>query len=536
MSATGKIELELAGAGAGWTDVTNDVVETAIGVTRGFQTSRLDDLIAAPPTLSFGLDNSIHNSGSTVGYYSPDSTAKRSGFAVGIGVRYTVTVNSVAHRRFVGWIDIIKVQEGKYEDHSVSVSCLGWIQEANLAAYYGISAQANKRDDQLITTLIGVVPRQPVATSFGVGTENYPYALDDMNPNTNFIGDGLVNVTRSGFSRLYEKADGTLVMETRALRQTLSSDAIVLNDTPPGPTQPGLALIKSPAERRRDQVINHVLCTVHPRKTDAAAVVLYSLPVSTPTMIPAGAMVVFSGNYVDPNQTGQQIGGFDTLISNGFGGSQIGGSGSLPSGDFQFGTAPGLTDATGSVSVGVDYTSVNVTFTVQNLAVNVPCYVTLLQCRGKGIYNYQPVTAQVTDGPSQAQHGRRGVSFDLPYNGDQNFAQSVVEYVLNTRKDSKTILDLGVTMFVHANDEVSMDTLLALEISSPIGIAETVTGLGTSLSDPGKGHYWINGIQESYDFRSNLTLTFILTRREATAWAWGIAGRSEWGQTTVYGL
>jgi hypothetical protein len=527
MAATFALEIHPIGAGAfeptafeptafavqanAWLDITADVVDTPIQITRGFQSNAPDDLVAAPPTLSFALNNSARNLGGVLGYYSPDSANVRAGWVIGMPVRFKVTANGTTRIRFQGWLDVITPTTGLFEDQTVACVAVGWLAHASTALVTGLAAQIAQRGDQLLTTLLSVVPFAPIATSFAVGLDTFPYAFDDLDPSSAVALDGIDSIVRSGFDRVYEKADGTLVYESRAFRETTATNALVLTDAAPDATHPGLALTQLPVERRRDKIRNRFQVTVHPKRVDASAVVLYALQVSgSAQAIAPGASVTINGNYVDPNQVAQQVGGFNMLIRNGGGsggGSTIGTSGNLPTADYDFGSAAGLTDLSGSMSVAVSYAAGQATFTVTNGSMTQAAYYTKLQCRGQGIYDYQTVVATAADATSQAAAGQVTVTLDCPYTADASFADAASKYAVNLYAPTLTQLDQGVGVEVNATDELSLDALLALEISSAIGITETMSGLVA-------GNYWINATTETYDERCNAALTFALTPRD----------------------
>lgn len=493
-----------------WTDLTGDLTDAPIRVTRGFQSNAPDDLVAAPAALQFSVDNSVHNSGSTRSWYSPDFSGKRTGWQTGIRLQCRVTANGTTRTRFDGWLDVTTPLAGLYQDQTVACLAVGWLAHAATTLAVGLTAQISKRADQLIPALVALVPFQPPAMAIATGLDTFPVAFDDLDPTTSTVNDALDSIVKSGFDRLYEKADGTLVYETRWTREMPATNVLTLTDLSSSPT-PGLALTAVPAERRRDAIRNRFQVTVHPRRLDAAAVVLYALQISATTAaIPPGATVTFVGTFVDPTQLSQQIGGFNTLISDGGAGSVIGTSGSLPTADFGFGSVAGGSDLSASCLVTVAYEIGQVTFTVTNNAA-VPAIPSKLQCRGQGIYNYQTVTATEADLSSQGIVGQSTVTLNCPYQADPYFAQAAAFYGLNLYGPSLTQLDQGVQAFVNGDDEVSMDTLLQREVSDAIAVTETMTGLNA-------GNYWINAFVEEYDERTNATFTLMLTPRDTTTY------------------
>lgn len=514
-----------------WTDITPDLTSAAIALTRGFQSPAPDDLVSAPGTISFGLNNSAHNSGGVQGYYSPDSAALRHGFQTGIRCRYQVTANGTTRTRFYGWLQEVVPKPGLFDEQTVAVTGATWMQMASSTIVAGVVAQINQRGDQLTATLLALGTFPPFATALSAGVDTFPYALDDLDPTRSTIVDGFDSTAKSGLlDRIWEKADGTLVFESRWAREQGVSNAITLTDVAPGGS-PGLALIALPAKRSRASLLNRFQVTVHPKRVDAAAVILYAYQTSaSDPMIAPMSTVTIQAPYVDPANPANRIGGFNTLIDNGGGGSMIGASGNLPTADWQITSAAagGGTDISANFTVTVVYSGTQATFTITNLS-TVTGFLSRLQCRGQGIYDYQVAVGVAANASSQNAQGQVVTQIDCPYQPDPNFAQLGAQYLALLFGTPQTALDQGVQMFVHGGDEATMDTLLQREISDAIAITETVTGLSSGL-------FWINAVQESYDERMNLTLTWMLQPRDPNQyWILGVAGRSELGQTTVLG-
>src|SRR6185295_5595569 len=124
------VEVELSGAGAGWTNLAADVVgDEEVHVTHGIQGGGPIDLVAGSGTASFTLRNDARNSGGLLGYYSPSHVNKRSGWGLGIGCRIRWT-NPNTTTRFVGRIDAIDPVAGLYGERRVRVSVADWLDEA----------------------------------------------------------------------------------------------------------------------------------------------------------------------------------------------------------------------------------------------------------------------------------------------------------------------------------------------------------------------------------------------------------------------
>jgi len=215
------------------------------------------------------------------------------------------------------------------------------------------------------------------------------------------------------------------------------------------------------------------------------------------------------------------------LISDGGSGAIIGLTGFLPTSDFQITTVPGGLgmDISSQCTVAVTYTTSQVVFVITNNATQ-DGVVARLQVRGQGVYDYQVVTGLAVSSSTELTVGRTTYAMDCPYQADPLFAAGAAGFILNLQSQDLTQIT-SVSLFVHANDEVTMDGLLQREISDPISVSETVTGIATLP-------FWIHGIQEAFDERGNLTLTWTVEARDQTAyWLLGVTGASEIGSTTT---
>jgi hypothetical protein len=310
-----------------WTSLS--LSEESVRLSRGYQSNQPNDRIAAPATLSCSVNNSRSNAAATQGWYSPDR-GLLPGWQEGILIRVQVTANGITRTRFWGWIDTLDMDTGIYGDQRVAVTATGWLAFAAKAPALGLSVQASVRDDQLLPQLTPLVPTQPFATSFATGLDVYPLAFDGIDPSASTVLDVIDAVVMSGFYRVHEAADGTIIGESRQVREIFQSvDALTITDVAPG-GQPGLALVEGlRASRRLDRVMNQFIVTLTPRRVDLTPqVVLYSLPLNgSPLAVPPASSVTFVGNFVDPSQPSQQISAINTLISDGAAGAVIGASG-----------------------------------------------------------------------------------------------------------------------------------------------------------------------------------------------------------------
>jgi hypothetical protein len=83
------LQAEFSGRGNGWTDVSADLADQSIKLRYGVNGNKPRDRVAASGTLDFALNNSSSNSGGVVGYYSPGHASRRSGWKLGVRVRFS---------------------------------------------------------------------------------------------------------------------------------------------------------------------------------------------------------------------------------------------------------------------------------------------------------------------------------------------------------------------------------------------------------------------------------------------------------------
>lgn len=491
------VSLELAGYGNGWTDVTPDVSGDPIMIARGFQSIAPDDLVAAPAVCQLSFNNSAYNSAKMIGYYSPDNAGALPGFDDGIRIRVDIAANGNTRTRFIGWIRSVVPLAGLYDQQTTAIMATSWLQLAQGTLAETLSVQTGMRGDQLVGLLAAVPTFPPPATQYAVGLDTYPYAFDDLTIES-FVIDGLDSVAKSGLDRIYEKTDGTLVFETRARRQLGVGPSLTLTDVAPA-GRPGQALTSFPMRRDLDSLYNAIKLTVHPKNVDPVPVVLYAYQISASSAsIPAGGSITLQGPYQDPSQLAQSVAGVNMLLATG-----IGVSGNLPATDWQITTAPngGGVDISGSCAVTVVYAAASATFTINNGSASIG-YISKLQCRGQGVYDYQVVSASSVNAVVANTIGKQSITIDCPYQALPTFAQTLADYLLYAYGSRRSQIDQGITIEVPATDELTADALLSLEVSQAIVVQETVTGL--------TGTFWVNRIQETWDDLMNLTMVLQL--------------------------
>lgn len=579
------VELELSGRGQGWTDVSSDLGDQTIEIEYGIQGNAITDRVASAGTAKFELVNQ-----GPAGKYSLRHEDRRAGFALGIGVRIRLTIASSRGRgaaylidnaggyaadtttvsidtgsgaiyvndlitfegvtgqylvttggsdpvssitfepgladavannatinlvgrsftRFRGRIDSVQPVAGIYERRTAQIEAVDWMDDAARANVSGIAVQLSKRADQIFSSLIDSVPFAPDALEIDESPDTYAYALDSVQDEGSTVLGELQKLALSELALIYQKADGTVVFESRnrrAISEGIDDTFTDVSDIS------GFA-----APVARDDSLSRVQVITHPRKADAAATtVLFRL--DNPLQVGAHASVTILGPYRDPNQEASRVGGTDMVtpvattdyVAN----SQQDGSGS---------------DLTALVTLTVNFGGNGARVLIEN-AGSAAAWMTLLQLRGRGIYDYQNVVLEVEDEDAQANVGTT-ISLDMPYQDNVTLGLEVAYWILNLYMDAETLAH-NATVFVPRSDESLAVRVLSREISDRIEIVEQMTGFEAS---PTGGHF-IQGVALTIDSRDNLSISWILApANRHQFWLLEVPGRGELDETTILGF
>lgn len=520
---TSKIEVELSGVGNGWTEITADVL-SPIRIQYGIQGGGPTDRVASTGTITLRLNNSAQNSAGTRGRYS--TIGGLTGWAIGIRLRaqFRDPATSTWHVKFVGSISTITPIAGLYNSRQVLVVASDWIDEAARGTIAGLSTQINKRSDEIITLLVGNLPRAPYATAIGTGLDTYPYALDtarDDRPNP--VLQEIARVTASEMGYFYQLGNGTVTFVPRfgRLNQAVS---LTLDDT-----MSGLEISSD-----RNQLLSRVQTIIHPRTVDTVAQVLYRL--QDIPQIGNGETLTIVGGYTDPNSRAQRVGGTSMITP-------------VATTDYTANSAQdgSGTDYTGSITVTATYGSNAARYSITNGA-GTAVYLTKLQARGIGIYDYEQTVAEAEDALLSAEFGEQVQAIDMPYQSDVALGQGLAEYLLDLYGPQTTntfrlgvvgACELGETtklpytnygvvgsVRVSPTTAALQTAILARDIGDTITLTETMTQLDND--------FVINAVDLEIRAPGIPFVTWTLGPAEYAAyWYLGQAGASELGESTI---
>lgn len=500
--ATLEVEASLYGDGT-WVDMTADLLmRPSLTIEYGIPGAGPTDLVARTGHMTFALNNSATNSAGLLGYYSPESANVRFGFKLGVSVRIRYLLSGVTYFKFTGWLDAIEPVPGKYLDRYTLCTVTDWMGEA--AVYRpNVATQVNQRSDQVVAALVASLPRQPTSTSYDVGDSTFAFALDNAKSEAQPVITQLQQNAQSEFGRVYVKGDttggGALRMEKRTARLApLSKQSF--NDT--------MVSLKSPYDRGR--IINKVKATTHPRTADVSGAVVLFKHAGTPK-VTAGSTVTITGRYNDPNARAIRIGGKDMVASS---------SGT----DYtMFASSSGAgADLTSQFTVATVFGANQAVFTIKNTS-GTDGFITLLQARGNGLYDYNPVESISASTSSTDSYGERQLVLDMPSNSDAAVAQAVADYLRDVYKDPGSV---EITLGLLATDTASLAASIPIEVGDVITVTETVTGIASA--------YFVNNVRLIFETPTIVNVEWLCQKAPVqNYWTLETVGKSELDQTTV---
>lgn len=451
--------------GSGLTTVRADVrTDIPVRLRYGLPGASIADRCATTGTLTFALDNSEANSATTKGYYSPGHGSCRTGFRVGLRVALVIPVGLFNYYKFTGTIESLRPTAGQYGEQITYVTCVDWMDEAARHKLALLALQTSKRGDQLITTVLANMTKQPDNTTLATGLDTFPYAGDTWQDERTTALAALQSIAQSEFGYVYIKGgyDGTyaatgttLTFENRHTRLRKTSTDFAVDES-------ALDVV---VRRTRGDVFNRVEVTVHPREVDAGSpVTLFTL--KTKPVVRAGETVYIDGRYTDPNQRGvTRVGGANMIAP-------------VATTDYTMNTAEdgSGTNLTASFTVTATFGANTVRFAVANGAAQ-DGYITSLKCRGDGLYDFEPVTVSAEDSTSQTTYGERTMGIDMPLQTSANVARDAAEYALAGWKDETTRIEKIVFI---ADNTRAIDFLTAaaeIEPGARVAVIETQTAV-----------------------------------------------------------
>lgn len=526
--ATTRIEIDMADSGmfdsvlfdsvifdtvitnGGFLNVGADAVD-GIALKYGIEGNGPLDCVAGTGTCQYMLRNDAV--GGALGRYSPGNAACIAGWGFGVTQRVIFSYEGVDYTRFYGKVRAINPDTGIHARRQVAVTTYDIMRDLAETDVREISVQIGKTESEIVTNVLAALPAgsQPLATDIDVGVDTFPYALDNLGGATKALSV-ISDVARSSFALVACKGNGTLIMRSRHTRTTgVSSFTFTAGD---------FIDVQVPSDLAG--VFNLVRVTIHPKTVDiAATTVLFALTGTVPSIAP-GMTLDMWGNYNDAANAQRLIGGIPRsgplLVS----GTDFAGNAAID------GTGANLTADLADMGSYAYGTSVH--FIIKNSGTSTVYLIApsgsgpKLQVRGKGVYDRGPQTYQAS---STQPYGIRPLDVDQPYQNDPNIGQASAEYI--------------EAIYNNLLRQPSDLTFIANVSAAKMIFALTVEpGIILTLSEPMTGLVAVGVVVQSVSLgvvEGVITCKLGLAPSSVFSfWLWGIVGRSEWGESTIYGF
>jgi len=465
-----------------WVDITSDCITEDIQCDWGISGNGPLDRLAATGQMTFQLNNST-------GKYSPNLVGALAGWKRGVPVKLVITYDGEEYIRFRGKVDKIKIQSGAFSASRVNVTVLDWMDYAAKYPLVNPGYAANRTADEALDIIVPSTPIPPQNTDYDEGVNTFPALFDSVTTRTRAYNEfSKLALSELGYIYLRKDKDfgETLVFEGANYRNGLRE----LSNIPILSTLSGLMLkedddnllletgddiILNEAEEFSsdnsmrnldvsygDQVINRVTVIAYPKRIDTSAQVLFSL--SSALQIGSTETITFRGNYTDPEGGARVNAISDTMIA------------PVATTDY---TANTLADGTGTnitatLTVTPVYGTEGVTYTLYNGSVYAG-YVTKLQARGFGVYDYDKTETTAENVASWQEHGFESETVHQKYQRELTRGKIEAEKILDRYKQPHTTINR--VSYVANRTHALMAAFLTIDVGDLVEIKEGKTGV-----------------------------------------------------------
>lgn len=497
------IKLEIDFNAGSWTDVTSDLLlkpnpKWRRGIMSGKPTAR----VASVGTFRFALHNPD-------GKYSPGHASVQAGFGVGNKVRLSFEMEGETFYKFRGRIykGGVRVLPGTLGQRRTLIIALDWMKVVATHELRLLTMQLNKRADEALEIVDDNLAISPVETSYATGQDTFPRVFHLTRDRTKAIAE-INNLVASELGLYYpigDKTGGeTVVLDARFTRATTSSSTtlsktskesgFLLNeDESYELNEDGSKIVLSETQAAEfdnlftDMVIvegkhlaNLIKARTLPVEIDAAATtVLFSLN----EVIEIAGLSTEDGlrcAYTDPSGADRKVSGTEMV-------TPVGTTDYTANAQEDGGGA----DLTANLTVTATYGSEAVEYILENTG-GPALFVTKLQARGKGIYDYQPVDNLREDTDSQAIQGVIPLNVNFKYEANPLVAQSYAEILLSQYREPR--ISIEKIIFMANYNSMTMFSFLQLEPGTRFTVKETQAALDADYFVMGYSAEIIGGV------------------------------------------
>jgi len=497
-----------------WTDISSDLDahSAKLNLKWGISANGPKDRMADLGILTFNLKNHAGNSASTQGYYSPSHLSHRSGFNYGVLTRVVFTYSGTDYQRFIGKIAAIDPIPGRYASQLVRIRVHDLMDDLLENDLRNVKLQTNQNEDVLQrTALEALIPTtQPLGLNLDTGLDLSPFAFAELGAGDR-VYNPLFDLIMSSIGFGHMGPDGVYRYENRNARQLVAT-SFTFNDDMVGLVVPTTL----------DGVFNHVRATYHPKTIDALATTVLFAQTGDPPVISPGQTIIVWGDYYKTSEPSVKIGGTAQVTPV----SGTDWTANTLADDSGTNKTAQVTVTTGSVANPTgDCFASTTKFTITNNDAGA-VFLTKLQIRGKGLYDFSPITVESI---SVQSYGERDIDIDLKYQNNYNVAKGIADYI---RFQFELLGNQAFSLTFQANyQDAHMLAALSGQIGQKIVVTETVTGLIAAA-------LFIQSVQLEVAEPVWITCTLGLAATSffSEVWQMGIASHGEVGDHTYFGF
>lgn len=454
-----------------WVDISDCVRGTgkAIQWNYGIQGSKLTDRLARQGSLTFTLNN--HD---PVGLFTPGHTNVSSGWQSGAVVRFSIYDNQGTPQRhtiFMGRITKIKLSADVSSDNKfVDITCDDFMSVLVKAVLKGIDVRLDTNATEIVRFILEESGFSTLYPEYGQGLDEtediYPFALDgldDTSVNPTREIQRTLDSERGYFYPAYRHSslptDGGFRLESRTTRENSPNNNFVVSDY----TNDVIP------DYNEDNVYNRVQTEYHQRIVDDLPTTIVYTHRSTPFIqavvfsggTPSNA-IEFDAKLKDPDEEADRFSATSIQIP-------------------IIGTDIKLNSKKDGTGIDLSSNALIFEFKVTGNSVHVKlnslvsAYLTLFQIKGRGIYEYDPLTVVRQDQLSIAQHGLNDLKFDLPLVVESSMAEHIANEIIQKYTQPKTVI-LSAKFSANFNQSV-LDAALTYDIGDKILVENEDLGL-----------------------------------------------------------
>jgi len=431
------------------------------------------------------------------GIYTPGGPNALAGWKKGIPVKMVVSFEGCVRnfRYYLSGIQIGMINKNP----KCYISLVDWMDYAARHPIVNPGIQTNKRGDEVLETLKGLIEIDPLATEFDTGTEVFPTVYDTVTSKTKAYSE-FTKVALSEIGYVYLKKDKTngetLVFESSEARHgwrapdeiekpketsgfllkedggfLLKEDGgkIYLNEAAPVAFDD--SIITDFDAPYGENIINRLTVYANPRRLSSAPEILFKL--DKEIVIGAGKTVTIKGTYANPSgglpinaqDMITPVATTDYLVYKGSGG-----------------TGTNITASLALTSVEYGTEGFTIAVTNNNAARG---YITKFNCRGTGIYIYNPIEHAASNSESIDEFEDQSYTLNQKYKNDlyagRIFAESKVD------ENKQPLISLNSISFIANKSGQCMMSFLNTDVGTVHFISIPEAGIS--------GNYYVQGIE-----------------------------------------